>query len=327
MNITVLGAGNFGTAIGENWAYAGHKVTFWCIEKDVVRQIETKKRNRRYLPGVELSKNTSATNYLDQALANAHVVVFAMSSARIPEVAEQARLYLPKDAYLVVAAKGLNAKSGQTLVETVLDELPKRWANRIAQMSGPSFASEIVREHPTVVTLASKTKKLSEKLAKELSTKMFKVRPTTDLIGVSLGGALKNVYVIGLGITQQLYPGINASTILLDQAVKEMTLLATSLGAQAGTMSGPAGQGDLIATGLGAESRNLRFGKLVGRIGAKRAKRRSKTTTEGLTALKQAFQLARKKKLDTPLLKTIHTVVYQEKDPLKEMQKLFKKLG
>ena len=325
MKITILGAGNFGTALGVAWARGGHKVTFWAIEEKVVKDIETKKTNSAYAKGVKLPSSVKATSDMEKAVSGADVVVVAVSSKHVRSVIGQAKPFIDKEAHVFSVAKGFDPGTDMLMPQVLLDVLPSRLATHVGHMSGPSFASDIMNDVPTIVTLALKCGRRSKKLSEGLSTKTFRLLPSRDYLSTALGGACKNAYVIGLGLVSELYKGDDAKAIIVDKAVKEMGMLAVALGGKEESIYGPAGIGDLVLTGFGGSSRNLKFGKMRAKSSStQKVIDKIGSTVEGVYAVEHIVKLARKHKLKLPLASAIYRVVHKGANAKKEIDKALK---
>lgn len=321
--ICILGAGNMGTALAV-MAAKNAPVTLWSIEPDVVVTIGKKRANPRYLPGVRLPKNIRATGNLAEALRGAALVVLAVPSHIVPSLARAIAPLAGRGQYFLNAAKGVEEKTLRTMAEVLRDALPTFARSRAGTMSGPSIANEFGRGLPCAVTVAAKNKKNAEAIAKFFRTDSFRVITSTDLRGTALGGTLKNIYALALGMVDGLGLGMNAKAALLTAALNEMKILLHTLGARPESAYELSGIGDLIVTGMSAHSRNRRFGEALCVDSDCRLKMRDPAQTiEGVKAVAALAPLARKKKLKTPILFEIEAALFKNKKPATALQKIF----
>jgi glycerol-3-phosphate dehydrogenase (NAD(P)+) len=256
--VTILGAGSWGTALTTRLERC-ERVTLWARNPEVATRLEATRENATYLPGIRLAKNVHVTADLRSSLAHAECVVFAIPSAGMREVAKAAAPYIPLSALLVNASKGLEDTTGLRLSEIIQHSLPLH-PSPLAALSGPNFALEVARGIPTASVAASTDPEAAERCRALWMGPTFRVYTSTDLVGVELAGAMKNVIAIAAGICEGLGFGDNSRAALLTRGLAEMTRLGLALGARQATFLGLAGVGDLIATGGSRLSRNYRVG-------------------------------------------------------------------
>lgn len=325
--IAVLGAGNMGTALA--LCAARHaSVMMWSIEEDVVREINAKHRNTRYLPGVVLPKHIRATGDLAAAVKGASLIIIAVPSHVVQRVTESLRPHLGKGALVLNVAKGVDPVTLRPLVRSIQSLLPVSARGRCATMSGPSIATELALGTSTVVNVAADRLVVAQRIARLLETPFFRLRATRDVEGTALGGTLKNVYALLLGMCDGHRCGDNCKAALLTLAVEEMNVLMRALGAKsADAVHGFAGLGDLFVTGTSAHSRNRCFGEALSKDASHRAKMKDPMQTiEGVKAVQAIAPFARKKKLPVPLLYTVERVLFRGAHPGKAIQATLAKI-
>jgi len=324
--VAILGAGNMGTALAAVCS-KNSPVVLWSVEPDVVEALNGKHENPRYLPGVKLPGNVSATGDLPAAVASASLIIVSVPSHIVASVGK-ALARLVKPGQLVVnAAKGVDHKTLLPVAEELVAAMPKRFRANVATMSGPSIANEFGRGLPCAVTVAARSGKTAETVAEHLRTDTFRVVTTTDIHGTALGGTLKNIYALALGMVDGLDLGMNAKASLLTVALGELRLLLKAMGAKEESAMTLSGVGDLVVTGMSEHSRNRRFGAELCVDADCRIKMKDPTQTiEGVKAVVALAPFARKKKLKAPILFAVERVLFKDKDPRDEIMAIFKKL-
>lgn len=323
--ISILGAGNMGTALAHLIGSNGYPVTLWGIDEEMVKDINLHHENRKYLAGVRLPAKVKATADLSAALEDSSLVVLALPTQVVREVMVKAEKYLASGAVILSVAKGIDLKTGQTVSEVLKDVLPWSSHEKIAVLMGPLFASEISQRIPTIGLVATKDASVFISLKKVLENKYFFVRYSDDILGAELGGALKNVYAILLGVCDGLGYGWNTKSATVAAAMRELADCGHYLGAKKETLYGLAGMGDLLTTGFGAKSRNRRFGeKICSGKSVKTALKEIGQVVEGAKTVKIAVKLLKKFKRETPLLQAVYNIVHQHKNPCQVFQRLLK---
>jgi glycerol-3-phosphate dehydrogenase (NAD(P)+) len=257
-NLTVLGAGAWGTTLSWMLASQGHAVRLWCLEPDLAEELRVTRRNGRYRPELELPQNVQVDTDMAAALAGAEVVVVAAPSRFVRGVLEQARPHLTGRPLLLSASKGLEESTGLRMSQVIREVLPADLP--LAALSGPNLSKEIALGMPTVSVAAAPDEAVAARAQQLLTTSLFRVYRNCDIIGVELCGALKNVIAIGAGVSEGLGFGANAKAALVTRGLAEMARLGTHLGAQPATFWGAAGVGDLVATCHSHDSRNWNVG-------------------------------------------------------------------
>src|SRR5690606_24838180 len=258
--VAVIGAGSWGTTLANLLAKKGHRVRLWAYEEDVAGAITATRENPRYLPGIPLHPGLAATHRLEEAVAEAEVVVSVTPSQHVRRVMAEAAPAIRPDALVVSASKGIEVSTLQTMAEVLEAVLPAPLAERACCLSGPSFALEVAREQPTAVTVASRDEAAAREAQSLFQTEYFRVYTNRDVRGVELAGALKNVIALAAGMAAGLGLGHNALAALITRGLAEMTRLGRALGAEDSTFAGLAGMGDLILTCTGELSRNRTVG-------------------------------------------------------------------
>ncbi len=321
--IAVIGAGSWGTTLADLLARKGLSVALWAREPELVEAIEKKRENTLFLPGVELSEAIEPTGSVAGALEGADLVVSSVPSHGVRAVFSGAKEFLPKDALIVSTSKGIEEGTLLTCSAILKEILPESFHKRISVLSGPSFAKEVSRGKPTAVCVASVDKGVSELVQRVFSTGRFRVYTNTDLTGVELGGALKNVIALGAGISDGLGLGSNARAALITRGLAEITRLGVRMGADQRTFYGLSGMGDLVLTCTGELSRNHTVGVALG-MGRRldEVVSEMKMVAEGVKTSIAARELARKHSVEMPITEEVCRVLYEGKDPERAVMEL-----
>jgi len=309
MKCSVVGAGAWGTALANVLAANGHQVRLWAREPDVVDGVNTHRENRRFLPGVCISDAVTATRGVADALGDAELVTYVAPSHVLREVVASGASAVPEDAVLVVASKGIERQSLAIMSDVVRDTLPR---HAVVALSGPSFAAEVAKGQPTAVVAASTDDVAAALVQRALSSDAFRVYTHDDVIGVELGGALKNVMAVATGIAEGLGLGFNSRAALITRGLAEMTRLGVALGASPGTFAGLAGLGDLVLTCTGALSRNRALGIEIGKGQTlEQALEGKDTVAEGVLNTISARALAEREGVDMPIVLAVHRTLFE----------------
>lgn len=319
--IAVLGAGSFGTALACLLAGKGHPVRLWARREDTAREINERHRNPGYLTHVDLPESIHATHRMAEATQGADIVVLVTPTHAIRETLGWANA-IPAEATLLCASKGIEDGTFFTPTQIAREVMPSA-SGRIAALSGPSFAKEIVAGVPTAVTIASDHPEVAARLQSVFSTPTFRAYTSSDLIGVELGGALKNVIAIAAGICDGLQFGHNARAALITRGLAEITRMAARLGANPLTLAGLAGLGDLVLTCTGDLSRNRTVGMRLGQgetLDAILAD--MKMVAEGVHTAKSACHLSRARKVEMPITEKVYSVLYEKLPPRRAVEEL-----
>jgi len=317
MKITVLGAGAWGTALATLLHHGGQPVTIWGHDPAHLDDMRQSGSNERYLPGIELPKDWRLDNNLTAALHAAECVVVAVPSKAFRKVTTALREF---SGTIVSVTKGIEHQTGLTMCGILADNAPHA---HLAALSGPSLALEVARGIPTAIVAASTNPELAGVVQKLFHRPTFRVYTSTDLVGVELGGALKNVVAIAAGVCDGLGFGDNSKASLVTRGIVEMRQLGVACGAQMETFAGLSGMGDLMATCFSKLSRNRGFGERVGRGEKPDAILASMTSVaEGYPTTRSAAQLARKLNLSTPIIDEVHAMLYEGKNVRQAVQDL-----
>ncbi|HEY3133370.1 MAG TPA: NAD(P)H-dependent glycerol-3-phosphate dehydrogenase [Gemmatimonadaceae bacterium] len=309
MRCAVVGAGAWGTALADLLARNRHEVRLWAYEPDVVESINKKHENVRFLGGHPLTPSVQALNDLGSSVSGAELVVLATPSHVLRSIVRSAARSLPRAAPLVVASKGIEKGTLCLMTEIVEQEISEA---TVIALSGPSFAVEVVASQPTAVVVASSKDGAAEIAQRALSSPYFRTYTHTDVVGVELGGALKNVMAVATGIAEGVGLGFNARAALITRGLAEMTRLGVALGAEESTFAGLAGLGDLVLTCTGSLSRNRAVGVEVGKgRQLEEVLRDRETVAEGVVAAQSARELARREGVEMPIVDAVNRVLFE----------------
>lgn len=308
--VAVLGGGSFGTALAQLAARQGQRVNLWMRDAVQAQAINSERHNPRYLSEFELHENIHATANLEEALDQAQWLMVAVPSQALRGCLTLAKPYLKKMP-LVLAAKGIENETLMTMDEVVLDVLGSEWAPLTLAMSGPSFAKEIIQGMPTAVVIACENETLAGKIAEIFFCDNFRAYTTTDVVGVEVGGALKNVMAIAAGGVIGMGWGHNVRASLVTRGLSEITRIAVAKGANPLTLSGLAGVGDLMLTCTGGLSRNRAVGQALGEgKSLEEAQKSINQVAEGVKTAKSAYLLMEKLGVDCPIIEAVYRVLY-----------------
>lgn len=314
MAIAVLGSGSWGSALAKVLSDKGHDVRLWGRRPELAEEIRVRGENATFLPGARFAPTLRATSSLDEALDGVEMLVMAVPTHGLREVLRSARVMIPEGIPVVSATKGIEQSTLYFVNEVMADEVP--WiAERFAALSGPSFAREVAAGHPTVVVVASRDLALATQVQKAFWTDdRFRLYLTDDVVGVELGGALKNVIAIAAGAVDGMGFGHNSRAALITRGLAEMARLSMHLGGSALTLAGLAGMGDLVLTCTGELSRNRHVGVELGKgrtlssiLGEMRQ------VAEGVRTARSAYDLARRENVSMPIVEQVFEVLYHDK--------------
>lgn len=314
--IGVIGAGSWGTTLADLLAKKGYPVTLWAYESDLVERMTKTGINDLFLEDVHLSPNLSYTTELSEAAAGRQLLVLVSPSQVMRQVVKQLLPHLEKDCLLVSAAKGIENNSLLTMSEVLDELLGPAGRGRCAFLSGPSFAREVAAEQPTAVAVAAADLAVAKTVQELFSTVYFRVYTNQDVIGVEIGGALKNVIALAAGVSDGLGFNHNARAALITRGLAEIARLGLAKGALETTFSGLAGMGDLVLTCTGDLSRNRTVGMELGR-GHKLDEilNRMRMVAEGVKTTLSAYQLAGRLGVTMPITEQMYRILYEDKDP------------
>jgi glycerol-3-phosphate dehydrogenase (NAD(P)+) len=322
--VAILGAGSWGSALSFLLSGKGFPVTLWDRDNDLTQQIDQHKINTKYLPEISLGETVTATSDMESALAEAGWVIVAVASDGLRSVVAEATDHLEHYASIISACKGLEAETGQSASEIIENLLIDVDYAGTAVLSGPNLARELIRGVPTASVIASLDPQIARAAQSLLMTeKSFRVYTHSDVKGVELGGALKNVLAIGAGISDGLGFGDNTKAALMTRGLTEMMQLGVATGGKAITFLGLSGVGDLIATASSRLSRNYRVG-----LGLAEGKKIHEIladlhqAAEGVATAQAAQVLSRQYAVETPVFATINDVIHEDKSPLVAVEEL-----
>ncbi len=316
MEISVVGAGSWGTALANLLAFKGYSVHLWVREPDLAQIMSQYYENTWFLPGIALSGNIRVSNDIKEVIAKAEYIVLVVPSQYVRSILGEMRDYLRKDPMIICASKGIELERLKTMSQVVQEEL-QGVGPHYAVLSGPSFAKEVSKGLPTAVSLGCADPIKGQLMQDIFSTESFRVYLTNDFLGVELGGALKNVMAIAAGISDGLGFGTNARAALITRCLAEMSRLGEAMGARKETFMGLSGLGDLILTCTGDLSRNRSVGLKIGQgLGLTEVLGGKKTVAEGVKTVESVTRLADEYGLDMPISQQVHQILYGHKEPL-----------
>ena len=313
--IVVLGAGSWGTTIAKVIADGGKDVTLWSRREEQSAQISQTGRNSDYLPGIDLPANLFATSFLELALRDAEQVYIAVPSQTLRQNLAEWKDFLPKNATLISLMKGLEVSTGKRMSE-VIAEVTGFPEAQIAVLSGPNLALEIARQEPAAAVCACIDQERANAVARVCSSSYFTVFTNQDVIGTELGGVLKNLIAVAIGIVNGLGYGQNTKASIMTRGLTEITKFAVAHGARRRTMFGLAGLGDLIATSESSLSRNFRAGEMLGKGFSKsEVLSRMQQTAEGLSSVEPVMEIADRMGLEMPIVSQVQDVLHGRMKP------------
>jgi glycerol-3-phosphate dehydrogenase (NAD(P)+) len=321
--IGVVGAGSWGTALANLLAKQGHDVCIWSYESDVADSINRSHRNSAYLTDIALDERLKATTSLESAVADAELIVSVSPAQHVRRVMADAAKSMRTDAIVVGASKGIETETLKTMAQVLAEVLPSEAAVRACFLSGPSFALEVAQEQPTAVTVASHDQEAAARTQQIFQTPSFRCYTSSDVAGVELGGALKNVIAVAAGMAVGLGLGHNAAAALITRGLAEITRLGVRLGANPLTLAGLAGMGDLILTCTGGLSRNRHVGVELGK-GRTLDEVLGEMTmiAEGVQTTRAAHALALRTDIEMPIVAEVHAVLFEGRTAAEAVENL-----
>jgi glycerol-3-phosphate dehydrogenase (NAD(P)+) len=324
--IAVIGAGNWGTALAATLAKSGHAVSLWAYEPEVVENIRHRHENAIFMPGVSLPAGIAASNDLGEALEGAEIVVTAMPSHVCRSLYERMLGHLRPEMVLVSATKGIETDRAMRMTEVIASIVGIRFVPRLCALSGPSFAREVVSGDPTALVIASRDRAAAQLVQKEFSSRTLRLYTSTDMVGVEIGGAVKNIIAIAAGVIAGLGLGHNPIAALITRGLAEISRLACACGAKRETLGGLAGLGDLVLTCTGDLSRNRTVGVELGRgrnlpdiIGSMRM------VAEGVKTTYATMTLAERNQVEMPITAQVHRILEGRVSPRQAIRELMER--
>lgn len=313
MKVSVIGSGGWGCALAKVLDDNHHKVTVWSKFDAEIKAIQDAKENVAKLPGITLPDTLMYTSDLSLAIKDQDILILAVPSTYVRATAKAMKAYVKSNQIIVNVAKGIEETSLKTLEDVVLDEIPDV---EVAVLSGPSHAEEVARGIPTSVVVGSKNDRIVKRIQDAFMNENFRVYGSSDLIGIELGGALKNVIALAAGISDGLGYGDNTKAALMTRGISEISRLGEQMGADPMTFNGLSGIGDLIVTCTSMHSRNRRAGILIGQGKTlQEALDEVKMVVEGVYSAKAALGLAHKYHVDMPIIEKVNEVLFNQTDP------------
>jgi glycerol-3-phosphate dehydrogenase (NAD(P)+) len=318
MKISVLGAGGWGTTLAILLHYNGHNITLWEYKKSYARQLSKKRINPDYLPGIKIPKEILITPDIEESTYDKNLIVMAVPSQFLRSVINKVNFKQIEDSILVSVSKGIENKSLMTMSQMLKDVFPHISKNQIGVISGPSHAEEVSQRIPTAVVAASIDIETAKAIQAAFMTSYFRVYASTDILGVELGGAFKNIIAIGAGIIDGAGFGDNTKAAIMTRGVAEISRLGLAMGAKPETFAGLSGMGDLIVTCMSRHSRNRYVGEQIGKgKKLKQVLNSMEQVAEGVETTRSAKQLAAKKGIETPITNEVYKILFEDKDPVK----------
>jgi len=321
--IAIIGAGSWGTALAWLWGRNGRRIFLWGNNASRVARIQKARENQHYLPGLKLSDSVTVTHELHDC-ANADLIVFVTPSTALRGIARRLQGALRKDgAVLLSCSKGIERRTGMRMSEILGEIFPQC---RVAVLSGPNLAVEIIRGVPTATVIACPDADCATELQDALGSPHFRIYTNNDVTSVELGGALKNVFAIAAGASDGLGLGDNTKAALVTRSLAELIRLGNAMGGNFRTFYGLSGLGDLIATCFSKHSRNRRVGEYLGHGQTlQQITATMQMIAEGIPTTKSAYECARRLGIDTPIIDEVYAVLYQGKTPDQAMQELLER--
>lgn len=322
-NVTVLGGGSWGTALALHLSSSGHRTSLWVHDPVLASEMAAGRENVKYLPGHRLPRDLRITSDLGASLEDAGDLLLVVPSHHCRQVLTDARGYLTTRTRFCVASKGIETDTLLSVSAILTDVLGPDAARRVAVLSGPSFAQEVAAGHPTAVVIGCATPELGTHMQKLVSAGNLRAYTNDDLIGVELGGALKNVIAIGAGAAQGAGYGTNTQAALITRGLAEISRLAVALGGRRETLAGLAGLGDLVLTCTGKLSRNRALGVALA-SGVTLAGHQAGTpaVAEGVRTTRAAWRLAQREGVEMPITAQVHALLYEAKPPQEAIRDL-----
>lgn len=316
MKIGVIGSGSFGTALGSLLADKGYDVVLWTRSQEMVDSVNQNHRNFRHLPDLVLPPKLTASTSLEEVVQGKDMIVSAPPSHALSEILHRIKDILPGKIPIVSASKGIENNSLRLVSEIFESELPGSYHSQLSYLSGPSFAKEIVSKVPTIVSIASKNEATARKVQEIFSFTYFRTYWTPDVVGVEIGGALKNVIAIAAGVSDGLGFGQNTRAALITRGLTEISRMGLKMGADPMTFLGPSGMGDLVLTCCGEASRNRTVGFRLGKgEKLKDILDSMNEVAEGVKTTMSAKNLSDKMQVEMAITQEVYKMLYEDKDP------------
>lgn len=319
MKIAVLGDGGWGTTLAVLLSKKGYEVTLWGAFPEYIKYLNRKRENKKFLPGIDIPNNIILTYMIKEATIDKDMVIFAVPSQHMRGVANRLSGSTGKEIY-VSASKGIEGHSLHRMSEIIEGALGKV---DMAVLSGPTISYEVAREIPTTAVVASKKESVAKKVQEVFITDKFRIYTCADVVGVEMGGSLKNIIAIAAGISDGLGYGTNSKAALLSRGLVEITRLGVAMGAAKETFYGLSGLGDLVTTCINPHGRNRWFGERIGKgETVKEILEETEMVVEGVPTAKSAYMLAEKYKVEMPITEQVYKILYKGKSPAAAVKEL-----
>lgn len=323
-SVTILGAGSWGTALAIHLGNAGLEVTLWGNEPEHMALLQQQRCNQQFLPDIEFPETLIVQSNLELALKSASWVLLAIPSHAFRSFLGTATALIDKDTAVTWASKGLEEGTGKLLHQVVKENLPQ--CSKFAVISGPTFAREVAMGLPTAITVASESESLADEVSHYLHHGNFRAYTSQDIVGVEMGGALKNVLAIASGIADGLGFGANARAALITRGLAELMRLGVAMGGQSETFMGLAGMGDLVLTCTDNQSRNRRMGlKLAEGLSMEDIRSQIGQEVEGVRSAREAMHLAKKCQVELPIMEQVYKIIYEDLSPQEAVKHLLER--
>ena len=311
--VTILGGGGWGIGLATVLTDNGHDVTIWSAVPDEVQMLKVERENKKSLPGVKIADSVHITNDLKEAVTDKDILVMATASSFVRSTSAKLKGLIPDKQIIVDVAKGIEDGSLMTMTDIIKEELP---ASNAAILSGPSHAEEVGKRIPTTVVVGASNKKTAEYIQSIFSNPVFRVYTSPDMLGIEIGGSLKNVIALAAGIADGIGCGDNTKAALITRGMVELSRLGVAMGGYPETFAGLSGMGDLIVTCASMHSRNRRAGILIGQGKTmQEAMDEVHMVVEGVYSAKAAVKLADKYHVSLPIIEEVNKVLFEGKDP------------
>jgi glycerol-3-phosphate dehydrogenase (NAD(P)+) len=322
-SIGVVGAGSWGTALARLLALKGHDVALWAREAEVVAEIQTHRENRSFLPGVSLPSGLAVSSDLLEVVTGREMLVSVVPSQFVSSVFSEVARDLAPEIQVISASKGIEVSTGRRMDEVFAELLSPEQAELLTFLSGPSFSAEVSADAPTAVVVASRSHEAALRAQAAFQTEAFRVYTNPDVLGVELGGALKNVIALAAGVVAGMGFGHNTLAALITRGLAEISRLGVAMGADPATFSGLAGMGDLVLTCTGSLSRNRTVGYRIGQgesleeiLGS------MKSVAEGVRTVQAVRELASEFKVEMPISEEVHALLWEGRDAREAVRNL-----
>ncbi|MBG9980697.1 NAD(P)H-dependent glycerol-3-phosphate dehydrogenase [Facklamia sp. DSM 111018] len=331
MNISIIGSGSWGTALAKVLADNSHQVILWGLDTSVAEEINKYHTNTSYLPELKLPENIKASNDLENSILLADIILIALPTKAIRSVMSGVHSFLSRKTrkpLLVHVSKGLEQETHMRVSQIISDVVPRELYQEIVVLSGPSHAEEVAREDITTITAASESLEAAQKIQACFMNHYFRVYTNTDVIGVELGAALKNIIALGAGILHGLGYGDNAKAALITRGLAEISRLGIEMGADPLTFAGLSGVGDLIVTCTSIHSRNWQAGNLLAQgYQPEEVTQKVRMVVEGMSTCRVAYELAQQYQVEMPITEGLYQVIYEKAELKEVMRQLMSRSG